>query len=76
MGIVYERPPGGIPADLPVPPQQAGLVLRRAVELLGELDMDAAELAVAGGDEVRIICLGNVHQWLLGLARRAEAGEL
>jgi hypothetical protein len=67
--------PGGLPAGLPLPGQQAGYVLRRTLDHMRELDEEAASLVVAGGDEVSIVCMANVREWLLGLAIRVEAGE-
>jgi hypothetical protein len=43
--------------------------------LVGRLDeLDSAELTVAGGDTVRIVCVAEVSDWLLGQASRARAG--
>lgn len=67
--------PANLPADLPVPAQLAGYVLRRAHERLRELHDDSALLTVAGGDQVAIVCIAQVEEWLEGLVVRAEAGE-
>lgn len=67
-------PPGNLPPDTPVTGQQAGLTIRRLTEHLHELD--GADLTVAGGDQVTIVCVSEVSGWLYGLAIRAEAGEL
>lgn len=63
----------GIPRDTALPPQVAGLVIRRAVEHLHELD--SCSLPVAGGDTVEVVCVAEVRDWLTGLAVRAEAGS-
>jgi hypothetical protein len=43
--------------------------------LAGRLDeLDSAELTVAGGDTVRIVCVAEVRDWLLGQASQARAG--
>lgn len=67
--------PANLPADLAVPAQLAGYVLRRAHERVNELHDDSALLTVAGGDQVAVVCLSSVEQWLEGLVSRAEAGE-
>lgn len=56
-----------------IPGQAAGAVLRGACDRLDELD--GADLRVAGGDTVRVVCLSEVEDWLRGLAARTEAGE-
>lgn len=66
-------PDHGIPRDTPLPHQQAGMVLRRALERTHELDH--CTLTVAGGDTVEILCVQEVRDWLTGLAVRTEAGE-
>lgn len=53
--------------------QQAGLILRAALDHTHELD--GADLTVAGGDQVRIVCVAEVEDWLRSLASRAEGGE-
>jgi hypothetical protein len=75
MGSVDHPLHPGFPPGVPLPPQQAGYTLRRAIEHLRELDDDSADLTVAGGDTVRITCVATVREWLFGLAIRAEAGE-
>lgn len=65
----------GFPPELPLPPQQAGYILRRSIEHLRDLDDDSADLVVAGGDTVRIVCMSLVRDWLNGLVARVEAGE-
>jgi hypothetical protein len=67
-------PPGNLPDDVPLPPQLAGQLLRRLAER-APTELDAAELTVAGGDQVQIICMAEVMEWLSGWAIRAEAGE-
>lgn len=62
----------GVPRDTPLPAQQAGLALRRALEHLPELD--SATLTVAGGDTVELVCVSEVREWLTGLAARTEGG--
>lgn len=47
-------------------------VLLRLAARLDELD--SAELTVAGGDTVRIVCLAEVREWLEGQASLARAG--
>lgn len=69
------RIPGDLPPGLPLPGQQTGYVLRRALDHMGELHDDSADLTVAGGDQVAIVCVSTVREWLMGLAIRAEAGE-
>jgi hypothetical protein len=46
--------------------------ITRLAERLDELD--AAELTVAGGDTVAIVCVAEVRDWLLGQASRARSG--
>jgi hypothetical protein len=41
---------------------------------LARAELDTAELTVAGGDTVRIVCLSEVEEWLHGLASRARGG--
>jgi hypothetical protein len=38
-------------------------------------ELDAADLTVAGGDVVQIVCVAEVMEYLEGLAIRAENGE-
>jgi hypothetical protein len=64
---------GAVPRDLPLPPQAAGIVIRRAVEHTHELD--ACSLSIPSGDTVDVVCVQEVRDWLLGLAARTEAGE-
>lgn len=47
-------------------------VIERLADRLDELD--SAELTVAGGDTVRIVCVAEVRAWLQGQASRARAG--
>jgi hypothetical protein len=54
--------------------QIAATALRSAAHRLAE-EIDAADLTVAGGDVVQIVCLADVSEWLHGLAIRVEAGE-
>lgn len=51
-----------------------GAVLRRAAELAPR-ELDSADLTVAGGDQVQIVCVVEIMDWLTGLAARVEAGE-
>jgi hypothetical protein len=48
-------------------------VLDRLADRIGE-ELDSAELTVAGGDTVRIVCVGEVEEWLHGQASRSRAG--
>jgi hypothetical protein len=69
--------PQGSPAadvDEVVRRRRTGGTLRAAAKRARH-ELDAAELTVAGGDTVRIICVVDVEQWLEGLAIRAENGE-
>lgn len=66
-------PDAAVPRDTALPAQQAGLVIRRLLEHVDELD--TASLAVAGGDTVEILCIQELRDWLTGLAVRTEAGE-
>lgn len=52
----------------------AGAILRAAA-VRAPWELDAADLTVAGGDTVQIVCVAEVMDWLTGLAARAEAGE-
>jgi hypothetical protein len=54
--------------------QIAATALRSAAHRLAA-EIDAADLTVAGGDVVQIVCLADVSEWLHGLAVRVEAGE-
>jgi hypothetical protein len=38
-------------------------------------ELDTADLTVAGGDVVQIVCLSEVEQWLQGCAVRLRHGE-
>lgn len=53
-----------------MPPQIVAETLRRARGHTDELL--AAELTVAGGDVVRVVCVTEVEDWLAGLAARVE----
>ena len=53
-----------------MPAQLVAETLRRARCHTDELL--AAELEVAGGDHVRIVCVAEVEAWLTGLAARVE----
>lgn len=57
-----------------VPPQQAAIVLTHVLDRAPR-ELETAELTVAGGDTVRILCLSEVEDWLRGLVARANAGE-
>lgn len=48
-------------------------LLDRIAEL-AHCELDTAELTVAGGDTVRIVCLAEVEEWIRGLAVRARGG--
>lgn len=48
-------------------------VLDRLADRAGA-ELDSAELTVAGGDTVRIVCIAEVEDWLHGQASRARAG--
>lgn len=64
-----------LPRGIPVPGQQVGYVLRRVLERLDELHDDAAVLTVAGGDQVAVVCISTIEEWLRGLVSTSEAGE-
>jgi hypothetical protein len=53
-----------------MPAQIVAETLRRAIGHTDELL--AAELTVAGGDAVRIVCVAEVEDWLRTLAARVE----
>jgi len=53
-----------------MPAQVVAEALRRARNHTDELL--AAELAVEGGDTVRIVCVAEVRDWLTALAARVE----
>lgn len=63
----------GIPAES-VPPQLAALVIRRVLDRAPR-ELDTADLTVAGGDQVRVLCIAELEDWLRGLATRVDAGE-
>jgi hypothetical protein len=48
-------------------------LLDRIAQLAGA-ELDSAELPLADGSVVRIVCLSEVEGWLHGLASRARAG--
>jgi hypothetical protein len=52
------------------PAQVVADVLRRARNHTDELI--SADLVVAGGDTVRVVCVTEVEDWLTGLAARVE----
>lgn len=49
-------------------------LLNRLSERAGR-ELDTADLPVAGGDTVQIVCVGEVEQWLQGCAIRLRNGE-
>ena len=53
-----------------MPAQIVAETLRRAREHTDELM--SADLTVAGGDTVRLVCVAEVEDWLTGLAARVE----
>lgn len=61
-----------LPEEGARPESSVSRVIERLAERLDELD--SAELTVAGGDTVRIVCVAEVRDWLLGQASRARAG--
>lgn len=63
------RPPG--PTDRQ---RLIGDALRGAMHRAPR-ELDSADLTVAGGDTVQIVCIVEVMDWLGGLAARVEAGE-
>jgi hypothetical protein len=60
---------GGMPVDH-MPAQLVAETLRRARNHTDELL--SADLVVAGGDTVRIVCVTEVQDWLAGLAAQVE----
>jgi hypothetical protein len=42
---------------------------------LARAELDSAELPLPSGDVVRIVALGEVEEWLHGLASRARGGD-
>ena len=60
---------GAVPGEH-MPPQLVAEVLRRACNHTDELM--SADLAVAGGDTVRIVCVAEVRDWLTALASQVE----
>lgn len=50
-------------------------VVIRALRDRAPVELDTADLTVAGGDTVQILCLADVTDWLSGWAVKAEAGE-
>lgn len=52
----------------------AAVALRAAAARLPR-EIDSADLTVAGGDVVQIVCVAEVIDWLVALAVRTEAGE-
>jgi hypothetical protein len=52
----------------------AGVVLR-AASARAPRELDTSTLTIPGGDTVEILCLGELLDWLEGLAVRVEQGE-
>jgi hypothetical protein len=50
-------------------------LLDRLADRFGD-EVEGAELTVAGGYTVRIVCTSEVEQWLAGLAARARGGAI
>lgn len=56
-----------------VSPPEAELLHR--IGDLARHELDSAELPLADGTVVRIVCLSEVESWLHGLATRAQGGQ-
>lgn len=54
---------------------KAAAAALRAAAHRAPLEVETADLTVAGGDVVQILCLAELLDWLHGLAIRVENGE-